>query len=188
MREVRLALALLLVMTVGMATENYTMCLDNVNELYGFKLDRSDGNSTWLNYSHACDYGCDFSTNQCREPPITSMPMMIVIMLVFFFINIGVLLLKLYNLMSGGKLYDKRITVMTLVIALLSWLFIFGITLVNIPITVWSTGYAFDLMILNFTTVMLLLTGLFTVAELLMQHTIQIEESKIGLRRKGGFD
>jgi hypothetical protein len=132
----------------------------------------ADNITTELSNEYVCPYGCDIGMNKCREPSSANLPATTVIMLMFFFGGLGIFMLKIYNVLSSGKVYDKRMTFITFIIGLLAWFFVFSITTINAPLNAFGGGSSFDLLVLTFSTILLFLTGGFTVAELILQFSM----------------
>lgn len=177
--KLKLLMALIVMLASGFPFVINSTCVDSQVIEVTSSINEQTYNSTYI-----CDYGCDMGMNRCRQPSNTNLPVTSVIMLVFFFAGLVIFLLKLYSLLSMATVYDRRMTVLTMVVGLIAWVFVFGITIINVPVTVWSTGYAFDLLVLNFATVVMVLTVFFSAIELLMQHTALTVSHQVGLRRK----
>lgn len=95
-----------------------------------------------------------------------------IVALVFFLGLIGIFFAKVYNLMSMGRWYDKRITFLTMMAALVCWLFVWGVVSNNWASSVDPANVHFDLLMFNFASIMMLLSMLLSVPELVMQFSM----------------
>lgn len=136
--------------------------------------------STVQPYTYPCAYGCNQFQNVCNTSSPYSIVLIPIIALLFFLGNIFVMFLKIYNVSTLMKAYEKIGVFLTIMFSFLSWLIV--LTYALFQPTLESAFY------LQITNIILLVNIFLTVLECLMLWTTLFEppQNRGPLKRQPG--